>query len=94
MSINRWHEKFFETGSILRSTMVGTKSMRTEEMESAVVGTFKEDSHMFLRRAANRFSISKNSVSRILQDHGFHPDKIQTVQQLSEEDRRSHDFRT
>jgi hypothetical protein len=42
---------------------------------------------MSLRRAANRFSISKNSVSRILQDHGFRPYKMQTVQQLSVEDR-------
>ena len=55
-------------------------------MESAVATKFKKDSHMSLRRATNRFSISMDSVRGILQDHSFHPYKMQTVQQLSEED--------
>ncbi len=87
MSINRWHEKFFETGSILRSNMIGMKSVRTDEMETAVVATFQEDSHMFLWQAGNKFSISKDTFRQILRDHNFHPYKMQTVQQLSEEDK-------
>lgn len=69
MSINHLHEKFFEIDSILRSTMVRTKSVRIGESESMIVNTCKEDSHMSFCRAANKLSISKNSISRVLQDH-------------------------
>jgi hypothetical protein len=67
--------------------MFGTKSVHTEELESAVVAAFQEDSHMSLRRAGNKFSISKDTVRQILRDHNFHPYKMQTVQQLPEEDK-------
>ena len=87
MSINRWHEKFFETGSILRGPTDRTKSVRTEEMESEVVRGFEKDPHMSLRQAASMFSVSKNSISRTLRNYGFHPYRMQTVQQLSEEDK-------
>jgi transposase len=86
-TIRRWHEKFFETGTILRSTMTRGKTVRTTEKENVIINAFRKDPHLSLRRAANAFSISKDSVRGILKDHDFFPYKMQTHQQLFEEDK-------
>ena len=86
-AIKKWHKKFFTTGTILRDERTGRRTVREGEVAAAVLQAFQDDVHISVRRAANAFEISPSSVLRILHDQKFHPYKLRTLHQLSEEDR-------
>lgn len=88
-SIVRWHSKFIESGTILRNKSVRRRSVRTEDAEKVVIAAFSETPRLSLRRVANLTTMSKTSIARTLKDHGFHPYKLQTAQQLFEEDKHN-----
>jgi hypothetical protein len=85
-TLNKWYVDFLE-GDFNRKAP--TKSAeRTEEenrKRGRVLQESRADPNLSIRRIANATSISRMSVQRILKNEGFHPYKIQILQELKPE---------
>lgn len=81
-SIVTWHNKFKQCGSVNRRKREKVLSVRTPENTAQVIQAINNHQHTSLRRISNQTGMSLTSVWRTTKSEGFHPYKLQVVQEL------------
>ena len=85
-SIKKWHGSLLTNGSVQDARRQRERPV-TLRREDEVLEHFQDNPHSSLRNAAAIMdNISHESVRSVLKSHCWHPYKMQTVQQLYDED--------
>lgn len=85
-TIHKWHAALMETGSVKDTERHRSRTTRTDEATQHVEKLFEEKPTTSIRHAAHELNISPSSIHRTLHEHGYHPYKLQVVQELMDED--------
>lgn len=86
-TILKWHESLLERGSVNDYDYSRSPTVCTCEVKEQVVQHFRDQPTSSERAAANELSISQSSIHRVLSSAGFHPYKLQIMQELYDEDK-------
>ena len=86
-SINKWHAKLFEKGSVLYGKRNRKNTVLTEEKAEEIFEYYRTHPKTTVRRAALKIDgISKSLVHRCMKNKKLFPYKAQIVQKLSDPD--------
>lgn len=85
-SFQRLKNGFENSGNVMFEKRQRGKTVDNEENAFSVMLRVIEDPHVSTRILSRELDISKSSVSRIIQNHKFHPYHIQLLQNLEGDD--------